>query len=149
MTLEEAINILGKDQYERLKNNEAELLSLEDKISNMLSAIYTVKTDIELEKLNKEYEALPKMQFGKYKSYAIKDVINTDPKYIQWAIDNVKNFQLNDEYKELLKQSIKKHRDEYNKYHILARCYDNVVHDDDEYYDDFEADMRGCFDPNY
>lgn len=44
---------------------------------------------------------LERFYFGKYKGKTLSYVLNIDPKYIEWCIDNIKEFKLT---KSVLKQ---------------------------------------------
>lgn len=46
--------------------------------------------------------------FGKYKGIDIDKVIHSDPKYVQWAEENVSFFSLSSEQKEILREEIEK-----------------------------------------
>ena len=46
--------------------------------------------------------------FGKYKGIDIDKVIHSDPKYVQWAEENVSFFSLSSEQKETLREEIEK-----------------------------------------
>lgn len=46
------------------------------------------------------------LQFGKYKGRTIPSVIDDDPQYIQWAYNNLERFQLTEEEKYLLYNSL-------------------------------------------
>lgn len=45
------------------------------------------------------------MPFGKYQGKRIDEVIEDDPKYIQWAIDNL-NFSIDEECQEFLQEML-------------------------------------------
>lgn len=47
-------------------------------------------------------------RFGKYKGVDIDKVIHSDPKYVQWAEENVSFFSLSSEQKETLREEIEK-----------------------------------------
>ena len=47
-------------------------------------------------------------RFGKYKGVNIDKVIYSDPKYVQWAEENVSFFSLSSEQKEILREEIEK-----------------------------------------
>lgn len=46
--------------------------------------------------------------FGKYKGVNIDKVIHSDPRYVQWAEENVSFFSLSSEQKEILREEIEK-----------------------------------------
>ena len=46
--------------------------------------------------------------FGKYKGIDIDKVIHSDPRYVQWAEENVSFFSLSSEQKEILRKEIEK-----------------------------------------
>ena len=46
--------------------------------------------------------------FGKYKGIDIDKVIHSDPRYVQWAEENVSFFSLSSEQKEILREEIEK-----------------------------------------
>ena len=52
----------------------------------------------------KAYTVLDRMPFGKYKGELIGTVIEDDPKYIRWALDNT-DFDLTKEAKEYLEEN--------------------------------------------
>ncbi len=37
-----------------------------------------------------------KIKFGKYKGYSIEDILADDPSYLEWAIDEIDWFELDD-----------------------------------------------------
>lgn len=45
------------------------------------------------------------MPFGKYQGKRIDEVIENDPKYIQWAVDNL-NFSIDEECQEFLQEML-------------------------------------------
>ena len=47
-------------------------------------------------------------RFGKYKGINIDTVIHSDPRYVQWAEENVSFFSLSSEQKEILREEIEK-----------------------------------------
>lgn len=47
-------------------------------------------------------------KFGKYKGIDIDKVLHSDPKYVQWAEENVSFFSLSSEQKETLREEIEK-----------------------------------------
>lgn len=47
-------------------------------------------------------------RFGKYKGVNIDKVIHSDPRYVQWAEENVSFFSLSFEQKEILREEIEK-----------------------------------------
>ena len=47
-------------------------------------------------------------RFGKYKGVNIDKVIHSDPRYVQWAEENVSFFSLSSEQKEILREEIEK-----------------------------------------
>ena len=47
-------------------------------------------------------------RFGKYKGVNINKVIHSDPRYVQWAEENVSFFSLSSEQKEILREEIEK-----------------------------------------
>ena len=56
-----------------------------------------------LHNLNKKNttEDLRILRFGKYKGQTILGVIQDDPRYIKWCLDNIETFKLNDQETEL------------------------------------------------
>lgn len=50
-----------------------------------------------------------KMNFGKYRNRTIQEVIEDDPTYIEWALDNVDWFELDDEAMDVYEKAIKEH----------------------------------------
>lgn len=52
------------------------------------------------------YETLQAFGFGKYKYEPIERVIEKDPTYVKWCIDNVKGFYLNDYKRKLLHEKL-------------------------------------------
>ena len=48
------------------------------------------------------------LRFGKYKGVNIDKVIHSDPRYVQWAEENVSFFSLSSEQKEILREEIEK-----------------------------------------
>ena len=57
-------------------------------------------------------------KFGKYKGIDIDKVIHSDPRYVQWAEENVSFFSLSSMQKETLKEEIEK----FNSKHALRIC---------------------------
>lgn len=53
--------------------------------------------------------------FGKFKGKSISEVIDTDPHYVEWAVNNVDWFDIDDEQREELEKSLKNAR-RSNKY---------------------------------
>lgn len=47
-----------------------------------------------------------KMIFGKYKGETLEEVILFDPTYIEWALDEVNDFELDDNAMNIFEQSI-------------------------------------------
>ena len=47
-------------------------------------------------------------RFGKYKGVNIDKIIHSDPRYVQWAEENVSFFSLSSEQKEILREEIEK-----------------------------------------
>lgn len=75
-----------------------------------------------------------KMYFGKYKGETIEDIIENDPQYVDWCLENVKHFSLNDEAEELL-NSIERGYNEYGGYasgSSIRRNYQEVDYDYDD-----------------
>lgn len=67
-------------------------------------------TRYELEQIDGIYNIF---NFGKYKGKTLLHVIDNDPQYVIWCIDNIDDFNINDKFKnELLSQ--------YNQH---VRCY--------------------------
>lgn len=52
------------------------------------------------------YETLQAFGFGKYKYEPIKRVIEKDPTYVKWCIENVKGFYLNSYERKLLHEKL-------------------------------------------
>jgi hypothetical protein len=46
--------------------------------------------------------------FGKYEGQKVRDVIEKDPKYVQWCLDNLKWLRFNGRARELLHLKIQK-----------------------------------------
>lgn len=44
--------------------------------------------------MKKEFSLEDKLAFGKYKGYLIEEIIDDDPNYIEWAIDEIEWFKL-------------------------------------------------------
>lgn len=42
--------------------------------------------------------------FGKYRGKSISEVLEANPKYLEWAIENVSNFTLDEKALDLLRQ---------------------------------------------
>ena len=59
---------------------------------------------------------------GKYKGINIDKVIHSDPRYVQWAEENVSFFLLSSEQKEILREEIEK-LDLNRETHLLMRKY--------------------------
>ena len=60
--------------------------------------------------------------FGKYKGINIDKVIHNDPRYVQWAEENVSFFSLSSAQKETLKEEIEK-LDLNHETRLLMRKY--------------------------
>jgi uncharacterized protein (DUF3820 family) len=77
----------------------------------------------ELEEIDGIYSLF---NFGKYKGKTLLHVIDNDPQYIIWCINNIKDFNINDKLKvELLSQynqHIRYHQEHY--YKSLMKTYD-------------------------
>lgn len=72
---------------------------------------------------NKKYYQLGEvMQFGKYKGMTIETIILHDPRYIQWACDNIPDFYLSDGSKHALQERI---REDLNISQLLHKAHDN------------------------
>lgn len=65
-------------------------------------------------------------RFGKYKGVNIDKVIHSDPKYVQWAEENVSFFSLSSEQKEILREEIEK-LDLNRETRLLMRKYGMYV----------------------
>jgi uncharacterized protein (DUF3820 family) len=48
--------------------------------------------------------------FGKYKGDELGDIAQSDPDYVQWCINTIKNFDVDDEVQELIEM----YHDDYN-----------------------------------
>lgn len=48
-----------------------------------------------------ELELNDKIRFGKWKGYSVRGVISEDVKYIEWALENVAGFSIDEEAKAL------------------------------------------------
>jgi hypothetical protein len=44
----------------------------------------------------KNFSLNDKLTFGKYKGYTIEEVLESDPNYIEWAIDEIEWFELDE-----------------------------------------------------
>lgn len=68
-----------------------------------------------------------KITFGKYKGWIIADVINFDPKYVQWALKNVSFFYLQDKEIEFLNYCLeeKRHNEERERHERLMQDYED------------------------
>jgi hypothetical protein len=42
----------------------------------------------------KEFSLSDKLTFGKYKGYTIEEILEDDPSYLEWAIDEIEWFEL-------------------------------------------------------
>lgn len=81
--------------------------------------------------------------FGMYKGQKVNDIIEQNPSYIRWCLNNVSYFTLDNNQKELLnKQSNIVSRS-------LSKIYPDGPYDDEEPWNGYDSDMRSCFDPNY
>lgn len=82
--------------------------------------------------------------FGKYKGQTIQAIIDTDSSYVFWAAENVRNFTLDEEARNLLAQ----HEDE-RLFSLAHRGFVPVGGPDDD--DDYEDDPHwgGFGDDNY
>jgi hypothetical protein len=65
-----------------------------------------------------------KIKFGKHKLFTIQEVIDDDPTYIEWCLDNVKGFELDDAAMDYFNDAI----DRYYQYDDIGFCYQ-----DDQY----------------
>ena len=61
-------------------------------------------------------------RFGKYKGIDIENVIHNDPRYVEWAEENVSFFSLSSMQKEILRQEIEK-LNSRNEINLLMRRY--------------------------
>lgn len=55
--------------------------------------------------------AVTPFSFGKYKGTHLKDVIDTDPQYVEWCLDNVDWFDISKRCKKDLDVSLQEHSD--------------------------------------
>jgi len=53
-----------------------------------------------------ELKLTDKMTFGKYKNDLVEDVILSDVKYIEWALDDIDWFELDDKAMSIYERSI-------------------------------------------
>ncbi|MCM1219655.1 MAG: hypothetical protein NC548_34680 [Lachnospiraceae bacterium] len=67
-----------------------------------------------------------KFTFGKFKGKTVLEVIETDPRYVAWAIKNVEWFDIDDELKERLKESMSKQRHSCNFSHSQSHWSEEV-----------------------
>jgi hypothetical protein len=56
-----------------------------------------------------EYKLTNKIQFGKYKGDTIAEILAKVPQYIEWCLDEVKGFSLDDKAYEVYEEAIDKH----------------------------------------
>ena len=54
------------------------------------------------------------LYFGKYKGSRIDDILETDPEYLAWCVENVKGFCLDDE---IVDQVLGFIEDDYNNFY--------------------------------
>lgn len=52
--------------------------------------------------MNEPYGLYQSLQFGKYKGEQVQDIIEKDPDYIRWCLDNIDWFGLTKEAKAVL-----------------------------------------------
>ena len=61
-------------------------------------------------------------RFGKYKGIDIENVIHNDPRYVEWAEENVSFFSLSSMQKEILREEIEK-LNSRNEINLLMHRY--------------------------
>ena len=61
-------------------------------------------------------------RFGKYKGIDIEDIIHNDPRYVEWAEENVSFFSLSSMQKEILRKEIEKLNSKH-EVNLLMRRY--------------------------
>jgi hypothetical protein len=95
------------------------------------------------------YELHDLIPFGKYKSSFLKDIIDKDPQYIDWALRNISDFLIDDFAKEYL-QKIKRDREAlktYNFYSNKTKTTQQPTNLDPSYFG-IEPDMGGMWQPD-
>lgn len=60
-----------------------------------------------------KYSKGTKLSFGKYEGQVIDDIIDTNPKYIQWCLENVKWFSLSKSLVQRLANALNAENPEY------------------------------------
>lgn len=87
--------------------------------------------------------------FGMYKGRSVNSIISINPKYVLWAEKNVSYFKITSKQHDTCVKNI---QDTYRSYKNNLELRERTWGDYDDiegYSPDYEADMRGCFDPNY
>ncbi len=53
--------------------------------------------------------------FGKYKGRSIQVIIETDPQYLQWCVDNIPDFTLDGQTKKILQENLREAHEAFKK----------------------------------
>lgn len=82
-----------------------------------------------------------KFTFGKYKGHDVESVINKDPRYVKWVVDNVNYFTLSPAQKRNLGEELEKIEHNREVRHLMRRfgmhaieAIDFIEYDYPEYY---------------
>lgn len=73
---------------------------------------------------NTIFTLIDKLTFGKHKGATIEEVIDDDPSYLEWAIDEIEWFELDEAATKSLKNSNCNSRKEFNdRYDLYDKEY--------------------------
>ncbi len=81
-------------------------MKLIDESSILKSELQAKRTNLSL---------IDKITFGKYRGDTIKEIIDNAPTYIEWALDEVDWFELDDEAMAEYERAIAYHYQDYNE----------------------------------
>jgi uncharacterized protein (DUF3820 family) len=111
------VYVIRKTDSLAIKSIHSSKISAEDEIKEnradyMINEYEVINADTKFKSISETQERVyePKhmssyMPFGKYQGKRIDEIIEDDPKYIQWAIDNL-NFSIDEECQEFLQEML-------------------------------------------
>lgn len=62
------------------------------------------------------YQMATVLRFGMHRGKTVQEILDTDPRYIDWALKNVGSFQMSEEDKESVADRVFKHQQEAEEY---------------------------------
>lgn len=54
------------------------------------------------------YDLDTKLRFGKYKGYTVEDVLEKDPEYLLWLLENVEHFEVDKALQDAIMRAVGK-----------------------------------------